>query len=100
MIPWINQVPGVMGQTTHFCWEHRDNSRNSDVGCCHHSVFWTQEMGAREGPGLPVNYPFFVATLLNWYGEHGCKVHPSARTQVLLKRSQPRLAPCTAWPES
>lgn len=57
-------------------------------------------MGAKEGPDLPVTCPFFVATLLDQYGEHSCKVHPSARTQVLLKRSQPRLATCTAWPES
>lgn len=46
-------------------------------------------MGAKEGPDLPVTCPFFVATLLDQYGEHSCKVHPSARTQVLLKRSQP-----------
>lgn len=43
-------------------------------------------MGAKEGPDLPVTCPFFLATLLDQYGEHSCKVHPSARTQVLLKR--------------
>lgn len=35
-------------------------------------------MGAKERPDLPVTCPFFVAILLDQYGEHSCKVHPGA----------------------